>query len=68
MLTCREEVGENDTSCRAALKAAFRQVSTVRRLAKNEDIGAVFLFGERAGDDFMATALRQFLEEKYPIS
>jgi hypothetical protein len=66
VLACREEAGEDDTSCHDALKNAFHQVSTVRRLVKNEDIGAVFVFGERAGDDFMATALREFLEDRYP--
>jgi hypothetical protein len=66
VLSCREEAGEDDTSCRDVLKNAFHQVSTVRRLVKNEEIGAVFVFGERAGDDFMATALLEFLEGKYP--
>jgi hypothetical protein len=66
VLGCREEAGGDDTSCRDALKNAFHQVNTVRRLVKNENIGALFVFGEQAGDDFMATALLEFLEEKYP--
>jgi hypothetical protein len=66
VLECREEAGEDDTSCSDTLKNAFRQVSTVRGLVKNEEIGAVLVFGEQAGDIFMGTALREFLEEKYP--
>ena len=61
VLTCREAASEDNTSCSDALKYAFRQVGTVRRLAKNEEIGAVLVFGEQTSDSFMATALCQFL-------
>jgi hypothetical protein len=66
VLTRREEASEDNTSCSDALKNAFRQVSTMRRLTKNKEIGAMLVFGERASDNFMAAALRQFLEGQYP--
>lgn len=66
VLTCREAASEDNTSCSDALTNVFRQVGTVRRLAKNEEIGVVLVFGEQTSDNFMATALCQFLEGQYP--
>jgi hypothetical protein len=40
-------------------------MGTVRRRTKNEEIGTVLVLWKRASDNFIATVLRQFLEEKY---
>lgn len=65
---CRQAGGDGE-GCMEALKDALRQATLTPKRSQfrpNEEIGAVLVFGEEADDDFLATALRDFLEERYP--
>lgn len=64
---CRKAGGDGE-GCMEALKDALRQATLATKRSQfrpNEEIGAVLVFGEEADDDFLAVALRDFLEERY---
>lgn len=65
MTACRN-TSKNEADCHDTLKRGLLHASDVPGHPENEEIRAVLVFGERANDNFLSTAIRQAMEERFP--